>query len=336
MDDALETKQATAWEHVQMGKIACVGLNQGQMNILQGVTHFETAAKLGNVCGYVYHASIIYYITSEIHDLAHAKLLCSQAFNNHIMDLADADEPIKLKAASSSKLEKEEYETWCDLQYCAGWMYRHGCGVDTDEDLALAKCMRAPEHSFCQLEIGFIHLYLFKNPNDAFLWFLKSARQGNAIAQRMTGVHYAYHIGLGNIQRKNEANNKANIWYLNAARQGCLLSLDRLWQNLINIHNEQCMFWGNPEQIITSVENGDKSNDTPIPVQLETVTRIITTPLREQWYTFFIGQVNHSITQKKHAAENHVKDNIGRTLLNKDVMDVILHCLVADFYNPDM
>ena len=97
---------------------------------------------------------------------------------------------------------------------------------NADAQLEVARCYMYPErHESWEISDS-------KNTNEAFYWFLKSAMQGNRVAQYEIGLFYE--TGLDPCIRNTE---KALLWYNKASSQGinqATFAIGRLYANGID------------------------------------------------------------------------------------------------------
>ncbi|HNX67553.1 MAG TPA: tetratricopeptide repeat protein [Bacteroidales bacterium] len=100
-------------------------------------------------------------------------------------------------------------------------------------------CLKASESGdpVCQAYLGIIYLSE-SDMGNAFIWFQKSASQGNDIGQN--GLGYLYQNGYGGVDRDTS---KANNWFLKSAVQGNSDSQFWLGENLFLSGN--CLFRAN-------------------------------------------------------------------------------------------
>ncbi len=115
-------------------------------------------------------------------------------------------------------LEKTAESGDADAQYEIGLLYYYGDGVWDDREEAYEWFLKSAKqgHPKAQHRVGDLCLYGFVGAGrqESFNWHLKSAKQGYPGAQVEIGVHYS----LGSRVTKNHK--EAVTWFLKAAKQG--------------------------------------------------------------------------------------------------------------------
>lgn len=246
--------------------------------------------------------------------------------------------------------EPQGIDEWADTQFCVGFL----CYDASDYDNALRHLMAAHNHThhhFAQYLIGRMYLCGFAVEEDkvaSLKWFLLSAEQGNVWAQKQLG--YMHHHGEG--VAKDET--MATEWYLKAWRQGCMCVATALWHQVVNenaidridklihlgfdninfrpVNGEtplefaiMCWTLGKNKRDICQalVDRGAYvlSKRRGLSDEHACVRAMISKRIKASWYVFLARTTNnHEITRSKADKD--------RTLLNEDVLSVILSHLV--------
>lgn len=131
---------------------------------------------------------------------------------------ADIFGPSGPKDLIPEDLKKTAESGDADAQYKIGLLYYHGDGVWNDLEEAYEWFLKSAKqgHPKAQYRVGYLSLYDFAGGDrlNSFNWHLKSAKQGYHNAQVEIGLHYS--LGL-NITKNHQ---EAVKWFLEAAKQG--------------------------------------------------------------------------------------------------------------------
>lgn len=108
---------------------------------------------------------------------------------------------------------------YASSQYCLGFIYANGYGVEKNEIKSFNLYKKAAEQGnvYAQSELGDFYFYgscVEQNYGEAVKWYEKAAEQGNSRAQKDLGFCYEYGYGIG------QSYEEAVKWYELAAEQG--------------------------------------------------------------------------------------------------------------------
>ena len=99
--------------------------------------------------------------------------------------------------------------------YKVAFCYENGIGIDKNVQKAIEWYIKIPDNPDAQFAIGYYTFYHTQKQQDAFIWFLRSAKQGHIKAECFVGLYYMY--SYGNVEKDYI---KASKWLAKSANKG--------------------------------------------------------------------------------------------------------------------